>query len=120
MSKLEEFIDKYLSKPNKEGGYKINDSEQEASSTSDLNDLSVFQNHSYYDVRFAAISNPNCTSAHIDKALNDDDREVRALAAMHPNATPAHINKALDDDDWVVRSSAKFNKNYKKFFPNGH
>ena len=108
------FIDKYLSKPNKEGGYKLNDPEQEAKRTSDLNDLSAFQNHDDFVIRSCAANNPNCTSSHLDKALDDKNSYVRACAAKHPNCSSENISKALDDKDSSVRSYAAQHSNATK------
>ena len=56
----------------------------------------------YYDKLFA-IQHPKATPAHIDKGLDDDDRNVRYDAIQHPNATSANIDKALKDIDVCVR-----------------
>ena len=146
MNNSENFINKYLSKPNKTGGYKLNDINKEAETTSDLDDLSELQNHDDVIIRAHAARNHNCTSAHIDKALNDssglvrqcaalshnatkehldkalndEDVDVRDYAAENPNCTKEHLIKALNDRNLYIRRSAKRNPNYKKFFPNGH
>ena len=147
MNKSKDFIRRYLSKPNKTGdGYKLYDINKEAKTTTDLGELSEFQNHRDYSIRVASTMNPNCTSDHLDRALNDsqlyvrihaasnpnatkenldkalsdDHWMVRSNAAENPNCTKEHITKALNDDNWVVKSNAKDHPNYDRFFPNGH
>ena len=111
MDKSEDFISKYLTKPNKDGGYKIHEPRLEASRTSDLNELSAFQNHNDWVVRAAAAQNPNCTPAHLDKALDDEHVYTKEYAAHHPNATKENIDKALNDKSYNVRRSAALNPN---------
>ena len=115
MNNSEDFISKYLTKPNKTGdGYKLYAIHHEAETTSDLDELSALQNHKDSSVRSNAAQNPNCTPAHIDKALNDESDNVRANAAANPNATSSHLDRAINDDHRYVRSSAARNPNATK------
>ena len=42
----------------------------------------------------------------IGMALTNQNWNIRYLAVLHPKATSAHIDKALDDDNPYVRSAA--------------
>ena len=53
-------------------------------------------------VRRAAIKNPNITSDHINKALDDPEQSVKIFAIEHKNATRENIHKALEDTDTDV------------------
>ena len=60
------------------------------------------------------LKSPNATEEHLNKALNDEDKDVRKAAANHPNATEEHLNKALNDEDSDVRKAAANHSNATK------
>ena len=121
MNNASDFIDKYLSKPNKTGdGYRLYDIHHEAETTTDMNELSEYMNSGNYHIRASAASNPNATEEQLDKAIGDEYNRVRSNAAANPNATKEQLDKAMGDDYWSVRRNAKDHPNYDRFFPNGH
>jgi hypothetical protein len=62
--------------------------------------------HSSND-RIAAISHPDATPEHINKALDDHRTQVRSIAAGHKNASKENVEKATNDSNHVVAAAAK-------------
>ncbi len=58
------------------------------------------------EVRQGVLLNPKATSKHISQGLSDSDALVRQTAIQHPNATSEHITKALNDKNPYVRAAA--------------
>lgn len=65
----------------------------------------------YVASRMVAAGHPDATSAHISKALTDENVAVRFNAAENEKATPDHVTKALGDEDAGVRWAAVKHKN---------
>lgn len=80
-------------------------------------------NHPLDDVKYvwtSAASNPNCTPAHLNFAMQSDCYEVRASAVSNKVADKRIIDIGLCDTDVIVRAMAKVSDTYKKSYPNGH